>query len=127
VVTFTRTSLRVLAPSTAVKDLNWILPAQKLGVEIQDFVLQPLFGTLQLLRIMFDDFLMSASAALDVCSQRQWDAHQVTVSHGSLLLRSHSGAVGVMPSSRLARSGGNGRSSTRGQLQNLSEKQGGYK
>ena len=67
---------------------------------------------------------MSVLASCDVCSQQQWDAHQLMVSRGSLLQRSHSGATNVMPNSRLAHSGGNGRSSAQGHLQNLSEKQG---
>lgn len=126
VVACARSSFQDLVPSIAEKHLNGILPAQKLGVEIKDFVLQPLSATLLLLGIIFGCFSTSVLASCDVCSQ-QWDAHQLMVSRGSLLQRSHGGATNVMPNSRLAHSGGNGRSSAQGHLQNLSEKQGKYK
>lgn len=74
-MTRTRSPSRVLVPGIAKKDSNWILPAQKLEVEIQYFILQPLSATLPLLRVKFDDFLMPGSAA----AHSGMDAHQLTM------------------------------------------------
>lgn len=73
-MTRTRNPSRVPVPIIAEKDSNWVLPAQKLEVEIQYFILQPLSAARPLLRVLFGDFFMPGSAA-----RSGVDAPQLTV------------------------------------------------